>query len=530
MFCLVCLLTASANSGIFVQEGLARGQRLPSQRETAVAFIGSAPRGPVGIPVFIRSLEEYLRRFGAAGHRGRTQDLLAQFFDNGGVSAIVVRACSSERRHRIALPAGDGLFVLNAVNPGSHECLRACVDYEGIPAGDEGRFNLVVHRLASRERPIVERQEIYRALSMDPSDPDFVTYALIDSELVYIEGPLPLVRPDSTRCSGVDVGASYQYADDDWHELGPLTDYDLVGCNREGTGLFALERVSVVDMVCLVPDTDEIGPIALFAAERYCRNRQAVLCVDPPSGWRSVADVAADRLASVFSSPNVATYFPRPTARPGTGLNRTPSALGALVGRLASLGLSANSPAVDALDLRCRARLSCSLDERDLGVLRRLGVNGLRERPGGTLVAAGLVTMDRRRGLHGEWSDLRLRRLVLFIVGAIARGTRWAAFADNDEQAWPDVRRQVEDFLTELRDTGALPGYGPPWYIVREREKVPAARDACGSAAAGGLGVSGFIVGLALRGDRISAFQFAHDRLECRVRPVGWQPGIRLAS
>ena len=55
------------NSGISVLEIPARGQPIPVARESVTAFIGPAPRGPVDIPVAVRSLEEFLARFGVPG-------------------------------------------------------------------------------------------------------------------------------------------------------------------------------------------------------------------------------------------------------------------------------------------------------------------------------------------------------------------------------------------------------------------------------------------------------------------------------
>lgn len=509
-------------------EGPARGQRIPVRRESVVVFIGSAPRGPVGIPVAVHGLDEYQRRFGASGYRSRVHDLLAQFFDNGGTRAVIVRVSVSERRHRIVMvgPAGD--LVLSAVNPGPHECLRASVDYDGIPTDDEERFNLVIHRLASRDKPIVEHQEIYCAVTIDPGDPDFFAHALGDSELVRVDGPAPMARPDVTSYPGASGTAPYQYADDDWRESVSLTDYDLIGSNTEGTGIFALDQVPTVDVICLVPDGDDLGPVALFAAERYCRDRHALLFVDPPSSWQAAADVVRDRLSSEFGSPNVVTYFPRPDTAPGSGLNRVPSVLGALVGRLVAgdpeHGVWAPR---DPLILRCRAGLSCVLSEQDQAAVRRLGVNGLRERAGGYLQACGLVTMDKSSGLDAEWSDLRLRRIGLFIVGSIARATRWAAFADNGEQTWDEVRRQVSSFMLEVAAAGALRGGAADgtWYVTRDRDML-------GGASAVGEAVPvlmSFIVGFALIDDEFTAFRFVQDRLDCKAYPVGWQPGVALA-
>ena len=59
-------LSDLANSGIYVLEGLSMGQPVPVRREPVVVFVGSSPRGPVGIPVKIQSVGEFKQRFGLA--------------------------------------------------------------------------------------------------------------------------------------------------------------------------------------------------------------------------------------------------------------------------------------------------------------------------------------------------------------------------------------------------------------------------------------------------------------------------------
>ncbi len=64
---MVRCLSKNANSGIYVSESLSSGQPIPVRRETGVAFLGSAPRGLVGIPVKVDSVDDYLKRFGVPG-------------------------------------------------------------------------------------------------------------------------------------------------------------------------------------------------------------------------------------------------------------------------------------------------------------------------------------------------------------------------------------------------------------------------------------------------------------------------------
>ena len=94
----------SGSSGISVIEIPPRGQTIPVSRESVAAFIGPAPRGPVNIPVVVRSLDEFLARFGVPGYLSRMEFLLYQYFENGGTLAVVVRVCRSAHRNRITLP------------------------------------------------------------------------------------------------------------------------------------------------------------------------------------------------------------------------------------------------------------------------------------------------------------------------------------------------------------------------------------------------------------------------------------------
>ena len=521
-------LSDLANSGIYVLEGLSRGQPIPVRRATVVAFLGAAPRGPAGIPVKIKSLDEYKKRFGSANQPARLQTLLSQFFDNGGSTAIVVRVCCSSRRNQILLPGPSGALALSATNPGPREYLRASIDYDGIPVGDRNRFNLVIHRLASAGSPIVEEQEIFNGLSVNPQSPNYMGHILLGSELVYIDGKLPGERPETTLAPGIEVGKSYIYANSDWQDPGGLTDYDLIGSSTDSSGLFALNQIPIVDLVCLVPDEPDLGPVALFAAERYCRKRQAMLVVDPPSHWKSVADAVRSSRQSGFASANVLTYFPRPSRLDGDIQDDHASVLGAIVGRLAAGdaergvwdSLATDSAGRNRIRIRCRVSLPIPLDDESCTALARNGVNSLRDMGAGIFELNGLVTFAQGEDVIAAWDDLRKRRIALFVVDNIARATRWAAFQDDDEEVWTILDAQIHEFLRELFDAGALVGsrVEDACYMIRD------------SSPGDGSALIRFIVGFSLDKNGFLAFRFTHDRIDCEVREVAWQPGIALAS
>lgn len=513
----------SGQGGITVLEMPARGQPIPASREGVTAFIGPAPRGPVDIPVAVRSLEEFLARFGVPGYLSRMEFMLHQYFENGGTLAVVVRVCGTGHRSRISLPGPAGELLLDACNPGPLEYLRAAVDYDNIEAADEARFNLVIHRCRSPSQPLVEEQEVYQGLSVDARSPDFIADVLARSALVRLAGEPPLQRPLPT--SRDLPGARYAYSRASPRAGEAPSDYDLVGSPARGSGLFALDQVPWVDFVCLVPGSSgtTLGPVALFAADRYCRQRQALLLLDPPGNWKDVADVIRTQRERGFTSPNALTYFPAlehpPHAAPAAGL----SASGAIAGRLCAAGLGAAAPLPLALG---RTRPACLLEEGEVHQLAQLGVNALlRGAAAGSTRLARLVTLARSSATTGSWNGLRCRRIALFVLGSVMRHTRWAAFERPGPALWHEVRMQVDAFLHALQAQGLLAGdeAGAGAFYV----KCDADTHAGIGQRAGWLALE---LGLALaRPGEFAAFRIIHEAGSSTASELGWQPGLALA-
>lgn len=514
----------SGTRGISVVEIPPRGQVIPVTRESIAAFIGPAPRGPVNIPVAIRSLDEFLGRFGVPGYLSRMEFLLYQFFENGGTLAIVVRVCRVAHRNRISLPGPAGELSLEAVNPGPLEHLRASVDYEGITAGDRRRFNLVIHRCRSPAHPLVEEQETYAGVTVDPEGPDYVGDALAASALVRLQGAAPAERP--TRTIGGDnvQPVRYVYSRSAWQGDNTPTDYDLIGSREESTGLFALEQVPWVDFVYLVPGVSgaTLGPVALFAADRYCAERHALLVLDPPEAWGSVAEVARVQRQRGFASPNALTYFPALESPPHLAVGGHLSAAGAIAGALCAAGLDLAGRPVLALG---RTRPALALEEPEVHQLARLGVNALVRPVPGRIELGGLVTLARSGGVATSWNNLRQRRVALFILSSIARHTRWGAFDAASPAVWEEVRAQVGVFLAALHSRGLLAGASE-----REAFYVKCDLDTNGREGVSPAGLR-LIVGVALaRPGEFVAFQFSHTVAGCAVGELCWQPGLALAG
>jgi hypothetical protein len=96
---------------------------------------------------------------------------------------------------------------------------------------------------------------------------------------------------------------------------------DLEGEQVDKTGLFALEKADLFNLLCIPPPTrdGDTDPTVYQAALKYCKDRRAMLIVDPPAAWAaSPATASATALAGLSElglggtdARNAALYFPR---------------------------------------------------------------------------------------------------------------------------------------------------------------------------------------------------------------------------
>jgi len=526
-------LTDTSNSGIHVIEGPARGQSIPVDGDPVTAFVSPAPRGPVDHAVSISSPEEFQKIFGVPEFNCRLENAVRQFFINGGRNAVIVRVSGTKACNRICLPGEAGELILEAKNPGPLEYLRASIDYDDIDAETDGdnqqNFNLIVQRLRSSGSAWIDAQECYRNVSIDPGSRDYIGYVLSQSDLVQLAGNAPESRPYPTIKPTTMRQAGYVEALAGRVNSPPPNDYDLIGSSTLGTGLNALEHVVDLGQVCLVSGSEgaPLGPIALLAADRFCRLHQALLIIDPPSRWESVDDVLRDQERSGFASPNAVTWFPGVHSRNGQGERVCTSIVGAVAAALRSVGqidgvhqLRNDGP----LMLRGGARLTMKLENADIRRLARAGINGLIQRSPLHLQLLGNVTQARYGSIAAEWTELDLRRQVLFILRRIREGTLWTFFHTSNPEIWREVENQLSAFLTELHARSVLAGeHASLSYFVK-----------CDSDTNAGLlghtGEVGFVVGFALRRPgEFLAFRFQRSHGDCRVSELGWQSGLAYA-
>lgn len=449
---------------------------------TTVGFLGRTERGPVNEPICVESFPEYCRYFGGHFADAAVSSSVHDYFLHGGRRAVIVRVANRATRARINVPTDHETLRLQARNPGRHEVLRVSIDYEQAP-DDECVFNLVVQRLSAPGTGIVEDQELYPLISTRPSDNRYIAEVLKGSHLISLAAPSPRSRPLATPPERPGepvrfIGLS-EFGDDGTG----LTDYDIIGSDRDSTGLFAFGRGPSCDLFAIpLPSETEFGWTAFLAAARYCEEKRALLIWDPPCSWRSVDAAVLGARQLNHASQNVMTYFPRIRPR-GSGARYIDGmpACGAIAGMLAQRDRRGLWAEPEPSDFVLRAAM-VPVAEVGAGEERRLaryGINAFVPGPDGSVRFSGGVTLGSIGRGRASTLSLDRRRLALFILDSIAAAARDAAAEAKQDFTVARLEAQLRRFFDDLYLRGALRGMTPDQaYYLHPSKPAPDARTA----------------------------------------------------
>ncbi len=469
---------AERQSGIQVDEEAGFEQAISLTPATATAFVGRTLRGPLNRAVALDSFAEFKRIFGGLWQPSTLSYAIEQYFENGGRHVIVVRVANDARPCTLTLAAGTEALVLEALAPGTREFLRAAVDYDGIGDNDEDSFNLVLQRVRTPGSEHIEEQEIFRRLSVREDSSRYVGQALADSRLVRIRGEVPNCRLDRTVHRDPRGLAGYLPSNSDGQDGGPITDYDIIGSATQGTGLFALSAVESFGFLVIPPPTRDVdlGPSVLLVANHYCRERGAMLAVDPPLDWDTADKAIAGMAQWPLASDSAFMYFPRLMAYDKLRGRFEAFAPAAAVAGALSRATESWPLSADEVALRPGLKPMCAVDDRQSERLAALGVNVTQtvRRPGARQVAA--CTLASSASVATDWRALGARRLALMITGSIERGTRWMLFEPNGPEVWQRAVGQLRTFFVGLDERGAFGSRaaGSGWYVVCDERVNPA--------------------------------------------------------
>jgi uncharacterized protein len=513
-------LVTPSNLDLRVDEERGPAQSISRLATARAAFVGRTLRGPVNHPVFIKSFAEFQHVFGGLWQPSLLGYAVEQFFDNGGREAFIVRVVNGARAATLTLKAGSQTLQLQALRPGTREFLRASIDYDNIPYDAPSQFNLTVQRVRAHGTGHVEDQEIMHRISMVPSTETFLPRAIAQSALVRVVGPLPAQRPDRTLDPASGLATAYVNSNSDGDDGAPLTDYDLIGSSVDKSGVFALIQAAHFNFLCIPPlsrDRD-LGPSLLLVAARYCKERRALLIVDPPSNWHTADDALRGLRDYGFCNENALMYFPRVLAHDKLrGHFESFAPCGAVAGMLArhdELSPVWSSGDHDEAILRPGYRPACLVGEDRRAKLAALGVNTIQATRSTSRLSLQSRTLAAGNAANADWRYLPARRLALFILNSIEHATRWVATATAAADTAALAAAQVRTFFEELYAAGTF-GERPmedAFFVIcdeRVNSREPGSTE------------FQLVIGFAaLREQEFHCFRIVHSVAGSRIQPV----------
>ncbi|TPN48521.1 phage tail sheath family protein [Mesorhizobium sp. B1-1-9] len=472
--------------GVYVEEISSGVHTITGVATSITAFVGRTRRGPLNDPVRVQSYAEFERTFGGLWSESTLSYAVAQFFQNGGGDALIVRvaggaglkvstaASVKSLKYDPAGPAsaGTGAVALDAASSGIWgDALWARI--EPVPGDATNKvFNLTVLDNSSGT------SEQFLNLSTDPAAPRFVTGFLEqNSNLVRVNGAVPatlvagvVTDADANKPAILDPKLSSQFTNGSDGDA--ITD-DLISkvdlrANKQG--IWALEKADLFNLLCIPPlkaDTD-IGLQTRDAAAAYCKQRRALLIVDPLIAWNSHSKAidAIGKPGFMARNSYAALFFPfvRAPDPELKGQIASFAPCGAVAGIFARTDAARGvwkAPAGLEATISGVAGLAVKLTDGENGQLNPLAINCLRSFPNFGTVVWGSRTLDGADQLASEWKYIPVRRLALFIEESLFRGTQWVVFEPNDEPLWAQIRLNIGAFMHNLFRQGAFQGATP---------------------------------------------------------------------
>jgi phage tail sheath protein FI len=483
--------------GVYIEEIPSGVRTITGVATSITAFIGRAVSGPTDDPVLINSFADYERRFGGLAVDSPMSYAVRDFYLNGGSQALIIRVTPSEATAATIRLDGEGSpsedLVLEAASEGEWgNRLSAAVDHDSdkalstplSPQVDPTLFNLFIEYKVRADREEVARERFLNVSTLE-THPRYLPRVLEnESSLVRVQDPMPAIRPQTSVITSSPSKPQVQWTDaDSGSDGGDLIDDDIKGDEDPKTGLYALNKADIFNLLCIPPKKrgKVTTPNVYQAALKICVDRRAMLIVDPDPGWGVPLETAVSKAIdgrddlglSGNAARNAALYFPCvrqidplrdnqidtfvPCGIVAGIMARTDTARGVWK---APAGLEAALNGVQGLQL--------NLNDLENGRLNQLGINCLRSFPVTGRIVWGARTMRGADQAADEYKYVPVRRLALFIEESLYRGTQWVVFEPNDEPLWGQIRLAVGAFMQNLFRQGAFQGRSPrEAYLVK---------------------------------------------------------------
>jgi uncharacterized protein len=504
--------------GVYVEE-LPSGVRTITGVATSItAFVGRTAMGTPE-PTVINSYGDFERQFGSLDPAYPLGYAVRDFYQNGGAQAVIVRLYKKKSGEGVNDTARISLTNLDllASSAGSWgNTLRVRIDDKvsedvatryGLAKTD--LFNLTVRRGSDGATEMfvnVTVKESPRRVDRVLLNESALLRAAATTTLPGTTVPPPHQAAAAGKTIWTDDNASAPVADaGKASDSDPLDDATYQGSSADKTGIYALMKTDLFNLMSIPPDTREgdTSSAVYSSALDFCVLRRALLIVDPPAAWNSANTIVADNDKKLTDlaltgerARNAALFFPRvrepDPKRDGQLDTFGPS--GAIAGLMArtdgNRGVWKAPAGVDAA-LSGVQGLAVNLTNEENGQLNPIGVNCLRTFPIIGTVAWGSRTLRGADLLADEYKYIPVRRTALYIEESLYRGLQWVVFEPNDEPLWAQIRLNAGAFMHNLFRQGAFQGSSPrDAYFVKCDKETTTQNDI-------NLGIVNVVVGFA---------------------------------
>ena len=269
--------------GVYIEEIPSGVRTITGVATSITAFLGRAPSGVVNEPITINSFGDFERQFGGLNVNYPMSYAVRDFYLNGGAQAIIVRLEKNSAK------AKNNDVKLEAASPGAWgNAMVYAVDSKGITDDVASRFgvakadlfNLTIYQnpgsgsveqflnvavatgTGSRrlDRVLADESNLVGVQLKNDGTPDLPVTRPADS--------LPAENPADPAADPTKFKKFSGGADGD-----PLTvDTDVLGDENNKTGMYALAKADLFNLLCIPPDTRGGDTLATVyqEAQTYC--------------------------------------------------------------------------------------------------------------------------------------------------------------------------------------------------------------------------------------------------------------------
>ena len=289
--------------GVYIEEIPSGVRTITGVATSITAFIGRTVRGESNNPFLINSFGDFERLFGGLHVDYPMSYAVYDYYQNGGSQAIIVRLYKpGEAKDGIA-KVTVGNLKLQASSPGEWGN-KQTVTIDNIGITDE-----------VAERYGLDKAELFN-LTVTDDNANGTVEKIINLSVKeglrrvdrVLESESQLIRVQLKADQTPDLPESISFTDanasataTDGEKSQTLGDSDYQESKNNKTGLYALDKTDLFNLLCIPPDTrnGNTSKAVYQKAMEYCVSRRAMLIVDPPASWSkdtTLISQASDKL------------------------------------------------------------------------------------------------------------------------------------------------------------------------------------------------------------------------------------------